>query len=78
VSQGCDVLVPKDGGTVFIQSVPVHLLGMLVNLLGVLKSSPGALLPSLVILFLMGFRSTTMGVGGAVVQLSSSLMVLVM
>jgi hypothetical protein len=78
MSEGRDVLVPKAGDTVFIQSVPVHLLGMLVSFLGVLKSSPGVLLPGLVILFLMSFRSTTMGVGGTVVQLSGPLMVLVM
>jgi len=70
--------VPKHREAVFIQSVPVRLLGMLVSLLGVLKTLPGALLPGLVILLLMGFRSTTMSVGGTIVQLSSSLMIFVM
>ena len=78
MSQLGDVLVPKDRDAVFIHSVPVRLLGMLVSLLGVLKSLPGVLLPGLVILFLMGFRSATMSVGGAIVQLGSSLMILVM
>ncbi len=78
MSQSCDVLVPEDRDAVFIHSIPVHLFGLLVSLLGVLKSSPGALLPGLVILFLMGFRSTTMSVGGTIVQLSSPLMVFVM
>ena len=61
-----------------IHSVPVRLLGMLVSLLGMFKSLPGVLLPGLVILFLMGFRGSTMGVGGTIVQLSGSLMILVM
>jgi hypothetical protein len=50
----------------------------MVSPLGVLKGLPGVLLPGLVILLLMGFRSATMGVGGAIVQLGSSLMILVM
>jgi hypothetical protein len=78
MSQSCDVLVPKGRDAVFIHSIPVRLLGLLVSLFGVLKSLPGALLPSLVILFLMGFCSTTMSVGGTIVQLSSPLMVFVM
>jgi len=73
-----DFLVPKRGDAVFIHSVPVRLFGMLVSLPGVLKSPPGELLPRLVVLFLMGFRSVTMSVGGTVVQLGSSLMILVM
>jgi hypothetical protein len=76
--QRCDVLVPKERDTVFVHSVPLRLPGMLVSYLGVLKSLPGALLPGLVILFLMGFRGTPMGVGGIVVQLSGSLMIFVM
>jgi len=69
--------VPKDGDAVFIDSGPVCLLRMLVSYLGVLKSLPGALLSGLVILFFMGFRSATMSVGGTIVQLSGSLMILV-
>jgi hypothetical protein len=69
--------VPKGRDAVPIHSVPVHLLGMLVSLLGMLKSLPGALLPGLMILFLMGFRRAAMRVGGAIVQLGSSLMILV-
>ena len=78
MSQYSDILVSKDREAVFIHSVPVGLLGMLVSLLGVLKCLPGALLPGLMILFLVGFRSTAMRVGGAIVQLGSSLMVFVM
>jgi hypothetical protein len=55
----------------------MRLLGVLVRYLGVLKSLPGALLPGLVILFLMGFRGTTMSVGGAIVQLGGALMIFV-
>jgi hypothetical protein len=51
---------------------------MLVSLSGVLKCLPGALLPGLMIFFLVGFRSTAMRAGGAIVQLGSSLMVFVM
>jgi hypothetical protein len=78
MSQCCDVLVPKQSDAVFIHRVPMRLLGILVSFLGVLKSLPGALLPGLVILFLRVFRSTTMSVGGAIVQLSGSLMIFVM
>ena len=78
MSQYSDILVSKDREAVFIHSVPVGLLGMLVSLLGVLKCLPGALLPGLMILFLVGFRSTAMRVGGAIVQLGSALMILVM
>ncbi len=52
--------------------------GMLVSLLGMLKSSPGQLLTGLMVLFLMGFGGTAMSVGGAIVQLGGSLMILVM
>jgi hypothetical protein len=41
-------------------------------------SLPGLLLTGFVVLFLMGFSGTTMRAGGAVVQIGSSLMVLVM
>jgi len=70
--------MPEGRDAMSIHSVPVRLLGMLVSLLGMFKSLPGVLLPGLVILFLMGFRGSTMGVGGTIVQLSGSLMILVM
>jgi hypothetical protein len=44
----------------------------------VFKSLPGAFLPGLMILFLMGFRSAEMSMGGTVVQLGSLLMIFVM
>jgi hypothetical protein len=69
--------VPEGREAVFVDSVPVRLLGMLVGLLGVLQSSPGALLSGLMILFLMGFRSTTMSMSGVIVQLSGSLVIFV-
>jgi hypothetical protein len=61
----------------FIHRGPMRLLGMLVRFLGVLKSLPGALLPGLVILLLMGFRGATMSVGGLIVQLGGALMIFV-
>ena len=73
-----DVLVPKRGDAMFVYSVSVRLLGMLESLPGVLQSPPGELLPGLVVLFLMGFRSATVSVGGTIVQLSGPLMILVM
>lgn len=78
ISQRRDVVVPKRRDAVFVHGVPVYLLGMLVSLLGMLKSLPGVLLPGLVILLLMRFRGSTMGVGGTIVQLSGALMILVM
>jgi hypothetical protein len=48
------------------------------SLLGVLQSLPGALMPGLVVLFLMGFRGAAMSVGGGIVHLGGPLMVLVM
>jgi hypothetical protein len=78
MSQPGDIIVRKGRDAVFIDGVPVHLPGMLVSPLGVLKRLPGEFLPGLVILFLMGFRSPTMRVGGTIVQLGSSLMILVM
>jgi hypothetical protein len=70
--------VPKEREAVFIYCVPVRLLAMLVSLLGMLKSLPGEFLSGLVILLLMSFGSTTMSVGGTIVQLSGSLMLFVM
>jgi hypothetical protein len=73
-----DIVVPKHRDAVFIYSAPVWLPGMLVSPFGVFKSLPGVFLPGLVVLFLMGFRSTTMRVGGTIVQLGSPLVILVM
>ena len=70
--------MPKDRDAVFIYSILVRLRGMLVSLVGVFKSLPGVLLPGFVILFLMGFRGAAMRMGGAIVQLGSSLMILLM
>lgn len=77
ISQRGDVLVPKDRDTVFIHGIPVLQLGVLICVLGVLKSLPGVFLPGLVILFLMRLCSATMRVGGAIVQLGGSLVILV-
>jgi hypothetical protein len=77
VRQRCDVLVPKVPDAVLHHSVPVRLLGLLVSLLGVLKSPPGELLPGLMILFLMGFRRTAMSMGGTIVQLGGALVIFV-
>jgi hypothetical protein len=76
--QSCDVLVIKGRYAMFIHSTKMRLPGLLVSLLGVLKSLPRSLLPGLVILFLMSFRRNTVSVGGTVVQLGRALMVLVM
>ena len=70
--------MPKRRDAVFIHSVWVSLPGTLVSLWGVLQSLPGALLAGLMILFLMGFLSARMSVGGAFVQLGGPLMILVM
>ncbi len=56
----------------------MHLPSMLVSLLGVFKGPPGKLLARLMVCFLMRFRGTAVSVGGQVVQLRGSLMVLVM
>lgn len=78
MSQNCDVLVTKGRDAVFIHSTNMRLPGLLVRLLGVLKSLPRTLLPGLVILFLVSFCRNTMSVSGTVVQLGRALMVLVM
>ncbi len=78
MSQDRYVLVPEHRDAVFVQKAPVRLLGMLVSLLGVLQSTPGALLPGFVILFLVGFGGATVGVRGGVVQLGGPLMIFVM
>jgi hypothetical protein len=77
MSQRGDILVPKGGDAVFIHRGLMRQLGVLVRYLGVLKSLPGAFLPGLVILLLMGFRGATMSVGGTIVQLGGALMILV-
>ena len=77
MSQRGDLLVPEGCYAVFIHGLPVCLLGMLMRFLGVLESLPGALLPGLVILLLMGFRGSAMSVGGTIVQLGGALMVFV-
>jgi hypothetical protein len=77
MSQRGDILVPKGGDAMFIHRGLMRLLGVLVRDLGVLKSLPGALLPGLVILLLMGFRGATMSVGGTIVQLGGTLMILI-
>ena len=71
-------LVPKGSDTAFVRSVPMDLFGVPVSLLGVLKRLPGAFLPGLVILFLMGFRGGTMRMGGDIMQLGASWMILIM
>jgi hypothetical protein len=78
MSQDCGILVRKHRDAVFVHSVPLRQPGMLVSLLGILKSPPGQLLSGLMVLFLMGFRGAAMSVGGAIVQFGGPLMVLVM
>src|SRR5271157_5390184 len=78
MSQHSDILVPKDRDAVFIHCVPVRLPGMLGSQLRILKSPSRQLLSGLIVPFLMGFRGTAMSVGGAIVQFSGPLMVLVM
>jgi hypothetical protein len=78
MSQNCCILVPEDRDAVFIHGVPVHLPGMLVSLLGILKSPLGQFLSGLMVLFLTGFRCAAMSVGGDIVQFGGPLMVLVM
>ncbi len=73
-----NLVVAKSRHAVFIHSLPMGLLGTSMSLLGVLKSLPGNLVPCTVILFLMGFSSAAMRVRRPVVQLGSSLMILVM
>jgi hypothetical protein len=77
VSQCGDLPMPESRNAVFVHNGPVNLGGMLVGVLGVLKSLPGALLPGLVVLFLMGFRGAAVSVGGSIVQLGGPLMILV-
>jgi hypothetical protein len=78
MSQRRDVLVPEDREAVFVHSGPMRLLAMPMGLLGVLQGLPGALMPGLVVLFLMGLGGATMSVGGAIVHLGRPLMIFVM
>ena len=78
MSQCGGVLVSKGCDSVVIHSVSMRLPSMLVSLSGVFKGPPGKLLARLMVSFLMRFRGTAVSVGGQVVQLRSSLMVLVM
>jgi hypothetical protein len=77
MSQRGDILVPKGCDAMFIHRGPMRLLGMLVRFFGILESLPGALLPGLVILLLMGFGGAAMSVGGLIVQLGGALMIFV-
>ncbi|MGA7239079.1 MAG: hypothetical protein WBY44_25585 [Bryobacteraceae bacterium] len=78
ISQRCDVLTPKGSGAMFTHSGAVRLLAMHVSLPRVLQSLPGALVPSLVILFLRSFRGAAVSVSGYLVQFGGSLVILVM
>src|ERR1017187_6625881 len=78
MGQPSDIVVPEGRDAVLIDMFLVHLVAMLVSQFGMFKSLPGLLLPGLVVLFLMGFRGATMRVGRTIVQIGSSLMVLVM
>ena len=73
-----DIAVSKGGDAVLVHGVQVRLLAMLVSDLGMLKRLSGTLMPGLAILFLMGFRGAAMRVGGEIVQLGRSLVILVM
>ncbi len=73
-----DLGMPKDCDAVFTHNSPPHLRNMLIGPFGMFQSLPGTLLPGLVILLLIGFRSTAMSVSGPVVQLGSSLVILEM
>jgi hypothetical protein len=78
MSQFGNIIMPESRDAMFIYRFPGHLRRVLVSPFGVFKSLPRLLLAGLVILFFMGFRGSTMRVGGAVVQIGSSLMVLEM
>jgi hypothetical protein len=56
----------------------VHLTGVLVSLLGVLKSLPGVFVSRFVLLLFVGIRGGAMSMSGTLVQLGGSLMILVM
>src|SRR5271157_1225124 len=77
MSQLGDVLAPKGCDAVFIHGGPMRLLGMLVSLLGVFQSLPGALLPGLVVLLFMGLGGAAMSVGGLIVKFGRALMIFV-
>jgi hypothetical protein len=69
--------MPEDQEAVFVHGGPVRLFAMLVSLLGVFQSLPGALMPGLMVLFLVSFRGAAMSVGRAIVHLGRPLMVFV-
>jgi hypothetical protein len=77
MSQCGDLVMTKQSDAVFIHPFPSQEIGMLDGLLRMLQGLPAALMPSLVILFLVGFRRTAVGVGGAVMQLCRALMIFV-
>lgn len=78
IGQRGGFLVPKGLDAVFIHGVSMHLPGMLMSLSGVFQGSSGKLLARLMVPFLMRFRGAAVSMGGQVVQLRGSLMVLVM
>lgn len=69
--------MPKDSYAMFIHSFPVRLLGVLMNVLGVLQSLSGVFLPGWVILLLMSLCSSAVRMGCIIVQFGGSLMILV-
>jgi hypothetical protein len=71
-------MVPESRDAVLIYMLPGHLRRVPVRLFGMFQRLPGLLRSGFVILFLVGFRGASMRVGGAIVQLGRSLMVLVM
>jgi hypothetical protein len=75
VGQRCDILMSKDGDAV--ARTRMQVAGILMRLLGVLQGLAGVFMSRLVVLFVMGFRSIAMNVGGIVVQLRCPLMIFV-
>jgi hypothetical protein len=78
MSQPGDVGMPKGRNPVFIHGRPRYLRGVPICPFGVFEGLPGMLVPGLVILLFMSFRGAAMCVGRIIVQLGSSLMILVM
>jgi hypothetical protein len=72
-----DFRVPKGRDAVPIHGLPVGLFGMQISQLRMFQRLSGTLLAGLAILFFMGLRGAPMSVGGVVVQLSGSLVILV-
>jgi hypothetical protein len=77
MSQHRDLFMTKQSDAVFIHPFPSQQTRMLDGLLRMLQGLPAALMSRFVILFLVGFRRTSMGVGGTVMQLCSALMIFV-